>query len=66
MLFCEALETTTIAINIYIYIRKLKTYLYDKQIPMENMISCAADDMPVMMGKKEENGVFKLLKNDNP
>ncbi|XP_042212816.1 zinc finger MYM-type protein 6-like, partial [Homarus americanus] len=61
MLFCEALETTTIAIDIY---KKLKTYLDDKQIPMENIISCAADGAPVMMGKK--NGVLKLLKDDNP
>ncbi|XP_042205956.1 SCAN domain-containing protein 3-like, partial [Homarus americanus] len=36
MLFCEALETTTIAIDKY---KKLKTYLDDKQIPMENIIS---------------------------
>ncbi|XP_042229496.1 SCAN domain-containing protein 3-like [Homarus americanus] len=31
---------------------------------MENIISCAADGAPVMMGKK--NGVLKLLKDDNP
>ena len=49
MLFCEALETTTIANDIY---KKLKTYLDDKQIPMENIILCAADGAPVMMGKK--------------
>ena len=59
MLFCKALETTTIAIDIY---KKLKTYLDDKQIPVENIISCAADGAPVMMGKK--NGVLKLLKDE--
>ena len=48
MLCCEALETTTIAIDIY---KKVKTYL-DKHIPMKNIISCAADGAPVMMGKK--------------
>ena len=31
---------------------------------MENMIYCATDGVPVMMGKK--NGVLKLLKDDNP
>ena len=36
MLFCEALELTTIVIDIF---KKLKTYLDDNQIPMENMIS---------------------------
>ena len=62
MLFCETLETTTIAIDIY---KKVKNYLEDKQIPMENIIiSCAVDGAPVMMGKK--NGVSKLLKDDNP
>ena len=61
MLFCKALETTTIAVDIY---KKLKTYLDDKQIPVENIISCAADGAPVMMGKK--NGVLKLLKDENP
>ncbi|XP_042241793.1 protein ZBED8-like, partial [Homarus americanus] len=49
MLFCEALETTTIAIDKY---KKLKTYLDDKQIPMENIISCDdgefLDDKPYM------------------
>ena len=49
MLFCEALETTTIAIDIY---KKLKTYLNDKQIAMGNIISCATDGAPVMMEKK--------------
>ena len=49
MLFYEALQTTTIAIDIF---KKLKTYLDDKHIPMENIISCVADGAPVMMGKK--------------
>ena len=53
MLFCEALETTTLAIDICIYIylyKKLKTYLDDRQISMENIISCVADGALVMMG----------------
>ena len=54
-------EQPSIAIDIY---KKLKTYLDDKQIPVENIISCAADGAPVMMGKK--NGVLKLLKDENP
>ena len=32
----------------------------DKQIPMENIISCAADGAPMMMGK------INWLKDDNP
>ena len=31
---------------------------------MENIILCVADGAPVMMGKN--NGVLKLLKDDNP
>lgn len=61
MLFCEALETTTTAIDIY---NKLKIYLDKNQIPMKNITSCAADGAPSMMGKKR--GCLKLMKDDNP
>ena len=64
MLFCESLEATTIAIDIIYIYNKLKSKLDDKQIPMENMIPCAADGVPLVMGKK--NGLLKLLKDDNP
>ena len=43
MLFCEALETTTIAIDIY---KKFKTD--DKQLPLDNIIYCATDSAPVL------------------
>ncbi len=61
MLFCESLESTTTAIDIY---SKLKKYLDENQISMENITSCAADGAPVMMGKKK--GCLKLMKDDNP
>ena len=60
MLFCESLETTTTATDIY---NKLKHYLNVKNIPMENITYCAADGAPVMMGKK--NGCLKLMKDEN-
>ena len=60
MLFCESLETTTTATDIY---NKLKHYLDVKNITMENITSCAADSAPVMMGKK--NGCLKLMKDEN-
>lgn len=61
MLFCESLETTTTAVDIY---NSLKNYLFEAQIPIKNIISCSADGAPVMMGKK--NGCLKLMKDDNP
>ena len=61
ILFCELLETTTTATDIY---NKLKHYLDVKNITMENITSCAADSAPVMMGKK--NGCLKLMKDENP
>ena len=59
--FCELLETTTTATDIY---NKLKHYLDVKNITMKNMTSFAADSAPVMMGKK--NGCLKLMKDENP
>lgn len=61
MFFCESLETTTTAVDIY---NSLKNYLFETQIAIKNIISCSADGAPVMMGKK--NGCLKLLKDDNP
>ncbi|XP_040565533.1 protein FAM200C-like [Lepeophtheirus salmonis] len=61
MLFCKSLETTTSAADIY---SKLINYLRVNNIPMENIISCAADGAPVMMGKKK--GCLKLMKDDTP
>ncbi|CAB4067508.1 unnamed protein product [Lepeophtheirus salmonis] len=50
MLFCKSLETTTSAANIY---GKLANYLDANNTHMENIISCATDGAPVMMGKKK-------------
>jgi hypothetical protein len=49
ILFCEALKTTTTAIDIY---NKLKNYLHEAQISMKNITSCATDGAPVTMSKK--------------
>jgi len=61
MLFCESLETTTCAVDIY---SKLNNYLDENEIPKTNIVSCAADGAPAMMGKK--TGCLKLMKDDNP
>ena len=61
MLFYESLETTTTAKDIY---NKLKDYLNANEIPKENLLSCAADGAPTMMGKK--NGCLKMMKDENP
>ena len=50
MLFCESLETTTCAVDIY---SKLNNYLDENEIPKTNIVSCAADGAPAMMGKKD-------------
>lgn len=61
MLFCEALKTTTNAADIY---RIYKQYMTDNDIPLHNVLSCAADGAPTMMGRRQ--GVLKLMKDDNP
>lgn len=61
MLFCKALKTTTTAVDIY---AALKSYFVDKKIPVQNILSIAADGAPAMMGKK--NGCLKLLKDEHP
>ena len=33
-------------------------------IPLENVVSCAADGAPAMIGKR--SGVLKLMKDDTP
>ena len=61
MLFCESLETTTTAQDIY---RIFVKFFDDNEIPINNIISCAADGAPVIMGKR--NGFLMLLKRDYP
>ncbi|XP_067135806.1 protein FAM200C-like [Centruroides vittatus] len=60
VLFCKSLESTTTFKDIY---SKLKYYLDVNNIPMENITSCAVDDAPNIMGKK--NGCLKLMKDEN-
>ena len=59
MLFCESLKTTTTAADIF---SVLKTKLSSYNIPMENILSIAADGAPAMMGRK--SGVLKLVKDE--
>ena len=60
MLFCKSLKTTTTALDICTVV---KDYLSEKNIPVSNIVSTAADSAPTMMG--HWNGVLKLLKDDN-
>ncbi|CAB4059090.1 unnamed protein product [Lepeophtheirus salmonis] len=50
VLFCKSLEIPTSAADIY---GKLTKYLHVNNIPMENIIYCAADGAPVMMCKEK-------------
>lgn len=61
MLFCESLETTTTAKDIY---KTLKSYLERNNIPFCNIVSCTADGAPAMMGN--QTGCLKLMKDENP
>ena len=42
----------------------VKDYLSEKNIPISNFVSTTADGAPTMMG--HQNGILKLLKDDNP
>ena len=61
MLFCQNLELTTTALDIY---NSVVDYFAAWQIPMTNVISCAADGAPAMMGK--HGGCLKLMQENNP
>ncbi|KAG0429512.1 SCAN domain-containing protein 3, partial [Dictyocoela muelleri] len=61
MLFCNSLEGKTTAIDIF---KVLNEYLSKNEIPFNNIISCAADGAPSMMGKR--NGCLQLIKQKNP
>ena len=55
ILFCKSLETTTTATDIY---NKLENYLDVKNIPLEDITSCATDGAPVYNG--QEKWLFKI------
>ena len=61
MLFCESLQTTITAKDIYNIVKKFMT---DNNIPFNNLISVAADGAPNMMGSNK--GVVKLIKDNQP
>ena len=61
MLFCEELKTTNTAADIYaIYTQ----YMTESGIPLQNVISCATNGAPAIMGKRK--GLLKFMKDDNP
>ena len=55
MLFCKSVKTTTTALDIY----TVEDYLCEKNIPISNIVSTAADGVPTMMGGQK--GVLKLF-----
>ena len=57
-MFSKSLKTTTIALDIY----TVEDYLSEKNIPISNIVSTAADGAPTMMGGQKR--VLKLLKDD--
>ena len=60
MLFCNSLKTTFATWDVYAIIEQCFT---ENGIPITNLISNTAGGAPVLMGK--QNGIFKLMKNDN-
>ena len=61
MLFCESFKDTTTAKDIY---NLVINFFAKNDIPLNNIVSVAADGAPSMMGKR--NGFLKLLKDENP
>ena len=61
MLFCQELKSTTRAKDI---LEVVLNFFNENDIPLQNMISIAADGAPAMMGKN--NGFFKLMKDRIP
>ena len=51
MLFCQSIETSTHGVDIY---NKLSNNFDDHGIPKTNIVSCAEDGAPAVMGKNIE------------
>uniref|UniRef100_UPI00358FFD18 protein FAM200C-like n=1 Tax=Myxine glutinosa TaxID=7769 RepID=UPI00358FFD18 len=61
MLFACSLQTDTKGSSIF---QTLEKYFTDKNIPMENILACATDGAPAMIGR--QRGFIALLKNQVP
>ena len=61
MLFAKPLETTTKGIDIF---KALKDYLQEKEIPLINIVACATDGAPAMVGRYR--GLIANLKEEVP
>uniref|UniRef100_UPI00358EF091 protein FAM200C-like n=1 Tax=Myxine glutinosa TaxID=7769 RepID=UPI00358EF091 len=61
MLFARSLQTDTKGSSIF---QTLEKYFTDKNIPMENILACATDGAPAMVGR--QRGFIALLKNQVP
>lgn len=61
MLFCESLKSDTKGETMY---EVLKTYFSKNSIPLNNMISCATDGAPSMIGRQA--GLASLIKKEVP
>jgi len=61
LLFARSLQTDTKGSSIF---QTLEKYFTDKNIPMENILACATDGAPAMVGR--QRGFIALLKNQVP
>ena len=61
LLFCKSLETDTKGQTIF---QTLSAYLEDKSIPLTNIVACATDGAPAMVGRYR--GFSSLLRQKNP
>uniref|UniRef100_UPI00358E234A protein FAM200C-like n=1 Tax=Myxine glutinosa TaxID=7769 RepID=UPI00358E234A len=61
MLFARSLQTDTNGSSIF---QTLEKYFTDKNISMENILACATDGAPAMVGR--QRGFIALLKNQIP
>ena len=61
MLFCRHLVTDTKDTSIY---ECFKTYFDEKQIPLKNILACATDGAPSMVGR--HRAFITMLKEENP
>ena len=61
LLFCKCLETDTKGLTIF---QTLSDYLRNKSIPLTNIIACATDGAPAMVGRYR--GFASLLKEKIP
>ena len=61
LLFCKCLQTDATGQTIF---QTLLAYLQDKSIPLTNIVACATDSAPAMVGRYR--GFASLLRQKNP